>query len=62
MSKETTSLYLQQGNLHLSVGGVTQEEIDKMEEIRKRDPEGTWDMKEVSLLNKAQEELKAAKA
>ena len=57
MSKETFSIYLTQGELYLSIGGVTREEIDKMKEIRQRDPSVNWEKRELELLDKAQEEL-----
>lgn len=57
MSKETFSIWLRQGELYLSIGGVTKEEIDKMKEIRERDPQENWENRDMELLTKAMKEL-----
>lgn len=57
MDDKNYSICLCQGNLFLSIGGVTKAEIDKMNELREKDPEGTWDKKELTLLMEARKEL-----
>ena len=49
------SINLNQGNLYISIGGVTQEEIDKMNEIQERNPKVDWSDKQLTLLNMAKD-------
>ena len=57
MSNEKTDIYLRQGGMYFSIGDVTKEEIGKMNEIRRRDPNEDWSNRGLELLSKAQKEL-----
>ncbi len=55
MEPEQIILSMHQGGMHLTVE-TTQRVLDKMAEIRSRNPE-LWKRKDLDLLDKAEEEL-----
>ena len=55
METEQFILSMRQGGMHLTVE-TTQRVLDKMAEIRSRNPE-LWKSKDLDLLDKAEEEL-----
>ena len=55
METEQIILSMRQGGMHLTVE-TTQRVLDKMAEIRSRNPE-LWKRKDLDLLDKAEEEL-----
>ena len=61
MIKGMTSIYVTQDEIYFSVR-VKNETIDKMNEIRRRNPEEDWDKRGLELICKANDELKAEKA
>ena len=56
MNNDKVSVYLSQGGFRMSVQ-MPKAEADKMGEIRKRDPEGTWEERDMELHRQAQKEL-----
>ena len=58
MNNEVISLYLWQGELHISVK-VPRIVEQRAEEIQKREPKEDWSKRGLELINQAYDELKA---
>lgn len=57
MEKEPVSICLTQGKFHFMVSGITQAEIDKMNEIKQRNPKEDWNFNKMRLLIEAINEV-----
>ena len=57
MEKEHVSICLTQGKIHFMASGITQAEIDKMNEIKQRNPKEDWSFNKMRLLMNAIKEL-----
>lgn len=55
METEQVTVCLHQGGMHLMVK-TSKEVLEKMEEIRKQDPE-QWEMKDIKLMKQAKRDL-----
>lgn len=57
MEKEPVSICLTQGKFHFMVSGISQAEIDKMNEIKQRNPKEDWNFNKMRLLIEAINEV-----
>lgn len=57
MEKEPVSICLTQGKFHFMVSGISQAEVDKMNEIKQRNPKEDWNFNKMRLLIEAINEV-----
>ena len=61
MSNETVNFSARQGGIHFNLGGIPKIVADRVGEIRRRYPQGTWDNRDSDLLQMAYREIREGK-